>query len=147
MIILSDQEMQALGKKIGVKLRGGEVFELIGDIGTGKTTLVKGIALGLKIDDDVQSPTFTIQRSYKARDDLVVNHYDFYRLEYAGIMAQEIEESLYDPKNILVIEWGESVKDVLPPERVIIKIDYLPETGREVTFQIPEKFAYLNEGL
>lgn len=147
MIILSDQEMQALGKKIGVKLRGGEVFELVGDIGTGKTTLVKGIALGLKIDDDVQSPTFTIQRSYKARDDLVVNHYDFYRLEYAGIMAQEIEESLYDPKNILVIEWGESVKDVLPPERVIIKIDYLPETGREVTFQIPEKFAYLNEGL
>jgi len=147
MKILSDQEMQELGAKIGRKMRGGEIFELIGDIGAGKTTLTKGIALGLEIDDDVQSPTFTIQRSYQARDNLIMNHYDFYRLEDSGIMSQEITESLNEQKNITIVEWGESVRNVLPLDRIIVRINYLPEIGREVILKIPEKFKYLRESL
>ncbi|MDR0956972.1 MAG: tRNA (adenosine(37)-N6)-threonylcarbamoyltransferase complex ATPase subunit type 1 TsaE [Candidatus Nomurabacteria bacterium] len=132
MKISSDQEMRELGEKIGKSLQGGEVFELIGDVGAGKTTFVKGLAMGLKITDDVQSPSFTINRSYEARDGLILNHYDFYRLENAGIMAQEIAESLSYPTTITVVEWGESVHDVLPENRIIIKISYLPESGRRV---------------
>ena len=125
--------MRCLGAEIGATLKGGEVFELIGDVGAGKTTFVKGLARGLKITDDVQSPSFTINRNYAGRDGLVLNHYDFYRLTDAGIMAMEIAESLTLPKNITVVEWGESVRDILPPERITrVKITYLPDEGREV---------------
>lgn len=135
--------MRAIGAKIGAKLRGGEVFELVGDVGTGKTTFVKGLAKGLDVNDDVQSPSFTINRNYRGRDGLLLNHYDFYRLADAGIMAMEIAESLLNPKNITVVEWGGSVRDVLPNSRIVVKITYLPETGREMLFQMPKKFEYL----
>lgn len=127
--------MQALGAQIGAALKGGEVFELIGDVGAGKTTFVKGLAQGLEITDDVQSPSFTINRSYQGRDGLTLSHYDFYRLADAGIMSLEIAESLSDPKNIVVVEWGESVRDVLPEKRTVVKITYLPETGRNVEIE------------
>ena len=143
MKVLSDLAMRKLGARIGGALKGGEVFELIGDVGAGKTTFVKGLAEGLEVTDDVQSPSFTIQRSYAARNNLNLNHYDFYRLNQAGIMVVEIAESLTDPKNITIVEWGESVRDVLPAERIVVNIDYLPETGREVTLKVVEKFNYI----
>ncbi len=132
MKVLSDEEMRKLGAKIGRELRGGEIFELIGDVGAGKTTFVKGLAHGLRITDDIQSPSFTINRNYTARDGLTLNHYDFYRLSDAGIMKMEIAESWTDPKNITVVEWGESIRDILPKERIVVKITYLPKEGREV---------------
>ena len=144
MLIKSDATMRAFGTKIGQSLRGGEIFELIGDVGAGKTTFVKGLAVGLEIDDDVQSPSFTINRRYDGRDGLTLSHYDFYRLNDAGIMSMEISESLNDPKIITVVEWGESVQDVLPADRIIVRIDYLPDEGRDVELQIPESFAYLD---
>lgn len=144
MLIKSDSEMRAFGTKIGRSLRGGEIFELIGDVGAGKTTFVKGLAVGLEIDDDVQSPSFTINRRYDGRDGLTLSHYDFYRLNDAGIMSMEISESLNDPKIITVVEWGKSVQDVLPADRIIVRIDYLPDEGRDVELQIPESFAYLD---
>jgi len=137
--------MRRLGATIGTKLRGGEVFELVGDVGAGKTTFVKGLAAGLKIDDDVQSPSFTISRIYRGRDDLTLSHYDFYRLADAGIMKMEIAESLADAQNITVVEWGESVRDVLPREKIVVQINYLPEEGREIMMEIPRKFAYLSD--
>ncbi|MCL2280332.1 tRNA (adenosine(37)-N6)-threonylcarbamoyltransferase complex ATPase subunit type 1 TsaE [Candidatus Saccharibacteria bacterium] len=137
MKVLSDKEMRDLGAKIGRTLQGGEIFELIGDVGAGKTTFVKGLAHGLGVTDDVQSPSFTINRNYQCRNRLTLNHYDFYRLHEAGIMTIEIAESLHDPKNITVVEWGESVRDVLPPERIVVKITYLPDEGREVEIKIP----------
>ena len=132
MKVLSDTAMQNLGAQIGAKLRGGEVLELIGDVGAGKTTLVKGLARGLAVDANVQSPSFTINRNYPARDGLILNHYDFYRLADAGIMKMEIAESLSQPQNITVVEWGESVRDVLPAARIVVKITYLADEGREV---------------
>ena len=132
MKVLSDEEMQKLGAEIGAELQGGEVFELVGDVGAGKTTFVKGLAQGLKIIDDIQSPSFTINRNYSARKGLILNHYDFYRLNDAGIMKMEIAESCANLTNITVVEWGESVSDVLPKERTVVKIAYLPDAGREV---------------
>jgi tRNA threonylcarbamoyladenosine biosynthesis protein TsaE len=143
--IISNEDMLALGQRIGEKLRGGEILELIGDIGAGKTTFAKGLAQGLGIVDDVQSPSFTISRVYAARDDLILSHYDFYRLADAGIMKLEIAESLREPKTITVVEWGESVRDVLPSEKITVNIKYLPETGREINLKIPEKFSYLRD--
>lgn len=124
--------MRDLAAQIGAKLKGGEVFELIGDIGVGKTTFTKGLAKGLEITDNVQSPSFTINRNYQGRDDLILSHYDFYRLADAGIMNMEIAESLHNSKNIVVVEWGETVRNILPAKRTVVKITYLPEEGREV---------------
>ncbi len=142
-IIPDDISMRTLGMKIGAALRGGETFELIGDVGAGKTTFVKGLAVGLEIDDDVQSPSFTINRRYKGRNGLMLNHYDFYRLNDAGIMGMEVAESLSDPSSVTVIEWGQSVNDVLPSDRIAITIHYLPDEGRRVEIQMPKSLGYL----
>src|ERR1044072_91110 len=92
------QQMISLGTRLGEVLRGGECIELVGDVGTGKTTLTKGIAKGLGVDDEVQSPSFTISRTYPARDELELHHYDFYRLSDPGIMRYELAESVDDSK-------------------------------------------------
>ena len=145
MRIMNDQEMRDLGAKISAALRGGEIIELIGDVGAGKTTFVKGLAQGLAVDDEVQSPSFTINRRYDCRDGLSLSHYDFYRLSDAGIMNMELAESLSDPRTVTVIEWGQSVKDVLPSRRVVIEIDYLASDGREVRISVPESADYLSD--
>jgi len=143
MKILTDKDMKKFSESFAKKLHGGEIIELVGDVGAGKTTFVKGLAKGLNIDDDVQSPSFTISRIYQARNDLTLSHYDFYRLADAGIMKMEIAESVADAKNITIVEWGESVREVLPDARIVMKINYLPETGREIAMEIPAEFAYL----
>jgi tRNA threonylcarbamoyladenosine biosynthesis protein TsaE len=136
----SAEELVKLGREYGAKLRGGEVIELVGDIGAGKTTFTRGIAEGLGVENVISSPSFVVMNSYSARDGLTLNHYDFYRLDDPGIMKSEIAESLNNPKNITVIEWGDSVQGVLPDNREIIKINYLPNSeGREVIYDSSTK--------
>lgn len=124
--------MKEFGRTIGAALRGGEVLELIGDVGTGKTTLTKGLAEGLAISEPVQSPTFTISRVYAARDGLHLHHYDFYRLGEAGIMAEDVNEVMHDPAAVTVIEWSGAVSDVLPADRLQISIQATDENERNV---------------
>lgn len=131
--VRSELETQALGEKLGQLLRGGETIELVGDVGAGKTTFVKGLGRGLKIDDDVQSPSFTLSRVYEARDGLRLAHYDFYRLADAGIMSDELAETVQDPGTITVIEWGGVVEGVLPRDRLTITFEAPTETDRRLT--------------
>lgn len=133
--IESDAHMQEFGVRLGGLLQGGEVIELVGDVGAGKTTLVKGLARGLAIDDTVQSPTFTINRVYTARDELELVHYDFYRLIDAGIMTLEVAERVNDPRSIVVVEWAEVVDTVLPDDRLTVHITSPTETTREITLR------------
>jgi tRNA threonylcarbamoyladenosine biosynthesis protein TsaE len=126
--------MQRFGEMVGARLVGGEVFELVGDVGAGKTTFVRGLAKGLGVSEQVQSPTFTISREYHCRDDLRLVHYDFYRLNEAGLMADELAESIGDKKSIVVIEWSGVASDQLPVGRIAIEILPVPgdESAREV---------------
>lgn len=128
--ILSEKTMLEFGHKLGNLLSGGETIELIGDVGAGKTTLVKGLARGLSVDDTVQSPSFTISRIYDGRGGLVLAHYDFYRLQDAGIMRRELAERLLDKRNVVVVEWSENVGDILPIDRLSIRIKLLDEKTR-----------------
>lgn len=140
----NEDDMKSFGRRLGEQLHGGEVLELVGDVGAGKTTLVKGIGQGLEIDEDVQSPSFTISRVYQARDGLELHHYDFYRLGDAGIMSYELEESVNDPKVITIIEWAQTVQDVLPVSRGQITISYTPEgEGRTLQVQLSDKLKHL----
>lgn len=131
--VTGEDEMKAFGVKLGVLFSGGEVVELIGDVGAGKTTLAKGIALGLAVDENVQSPSFTISRVYSGRDGLSLAHYDFYRLADAGIMADELSETLHDSSTVTILEWGGVVEGVLPLDRLTIQIESPTETSRRLS--------------
>lgn len=146
--IKSEAEMKALGARLGALLCGGEVIELVGDVGAGKTTLTKGIAQGLEITEDVQSPSFTISRVYDAREGLRLSHYDFYRLHDAGIMADELQETLSDPHGVTIIEWAELVSGVLPEDRITISITSPTESSRVIECSANgEKSAHIAEVL
>lgn len=143
-----EADMKAFGKKLGALLRGGEILELIGDVGAGKTTLTKGIAAGMGVDDDVQSPSFTISRVYDTPKGLSLAHYDFYRLQDAGIMAAELHETVHDPRAVTIIEWAEIVGGVLPADRVSIAITSPGETTRHIELKAGgEKSTQLLEKL
>ena len=125
--------MKQLGEAIGRSVSGGEVLELVGDIGAGKTTLTKGIARALGINEPVQSPTFTISRVYDSPKGLRLAHYDFYRLSEAGIMGDEIREAM-DDNSVVVVEWAGAVDDDLPKDRLVVKITTISEEERLVEF-------------
>jgi tRNA threonylcarbamoyladenosine biosynthesis protein TsaE len=131
----SETEMKAYGKRLGVFLQGGEIIELIGDVGAGKTTLTKGVAEGMGVDEDVQSPSFTISRVYDTPKGLRLAHYDFYRLHDAGIMAAELHEMLHDTLNVTIIEWAEIVTGVLPADRLTVTITSPSEASRVMTIE------------
>jgi tRNA threonylcarbamoyladenosine biosynthesis protein TsaE len=146
--VRSEAEMKALGSKIGALLNGGEIIELIGDVGAGKTTLAKGIASGLGVDEDVQSPSFTISRVYETANNVQLAHYDFYRLQDAGIMAAELHETVSDPHSVTLIEWAEIVGGVLPADRLSITISSPSETSRDVSLKAGgEKSEQILKGL
>ncbi|MCY1377107.1 tRNA threonylcarbamoyladenosine biosynthesis protein TsaE [compost metagenome] len=104
----------------------------MGDVGAGKTTLTKGIASGMKVEEDVQSPSFTISRVYEADRGLELAHYDFYRLHDAGIMANELHETLHNPRSVTIIEWADIIKGILPKDHLRIQLTSPTEATRRV---------------
>lgn len=146
--IANEAAMKLLGETIGSLVRGGECIELIGDVGSGKTTITKGIASGLGISETVQSPTFTINRTYESPNGIRLSHYDFYRLQDPGIMANELEETLQDSNAVVVIEWGEIVQSVVPNDRLQIVFSSPTESVRELAIiGTGEKAARLMKGV
>lgn len=129
---MSSEAMREFGVRLGRVLKGGDVVELVGDVGVGKTTLTKGIAAGMGIHADVQSPTFTISRVYEAHNGLALAHYDFYRLVDAGIMGAELYESVHDAHMVTVLEWASIVAGVLPTDTLVIRLEPVTETSRMV---------------
>jgi tRNA threonylcarbamoyladenosine biosynthesis protein TsaE len=131
MLIHSESEMLEYGQKLGEKLKAPVVLELLGDVGAGKTTLTRGIARGLGVSGAVTSPSFTLSKEYSGKNCRLV-HYDFYRLADPGIMSEDLAEAIADPKTVTIIEWGQSIQDVLPKKRKTIEIKYIDENTREV---------------
>ncbi len=142
----SAEQTEQIAEQIGKRLRGGEVIELISDLGGGKTTFVRGLARGIGSPDHVSSPTFKISNVYKA-DRLELDHFDFYRLNEAGVVADELAEIIGQPNVVAVIEWGEIVHDILPEERITITFKLGGETARKLTISSPDKISYLLEGI
>ncbi len=128
--------------QIGHKLRGGEVIELLSDLGGGKTAFVRGLAKGMGSKDTVRSPSFTLGNQYAAGK-LTLHHFDFYRLHEPGIMERELAEILEDPQAVAVIEWGGITEAVLPRDRLTIQIKPTSETSRQFNFSCPNNLSYL----
>ena len=139
MTITSEQQMINLGKKIAADLRGGDVVLLYGDLGAGKTTLTKGIALGLGIESNIVSPTFTLLQVYKVHKVRKVKslvHIDTYRLEYEKQLLEiGAQDYIGDPETICVIEWPEKVKKLIDGKKIVkIKIEHA-KNGRKVVVE------------
>lgn len=141
-------DTKSLAAALGASLKGGEVLAFHSDLGGGKTTFVKGLAVGMGVTGVVQSPTFTLSQIHPGHNGLELHHYDFYRLSDAGVMAAELAESLAQPGTIVAVEWGDIVHDVLPADctQVTLKVSEADES-RTVTIAIPQKFGYITEAL
>ena len=116
------------------------------DLGGGKTTFVRGLARGMGSADRVGSPSFTISKVYKAGA-LELHHFDFYRLPDAGIMQHELHDLLGDPHTIIVIEWADVVKHVLPAEHMTVRISVSGEVSRRLSFEYPKSYTPIMEAL
>ena len=121
------------GERLAYTLQGGDVLALTGDLGTGKTLITRGIALGLGITaEQVTSPTFTLIQTYEGR--LPVIHVDLYRLENPSAILQLGLEDYFTAKNIVIIEWADRFIQALPPDYLEIHLEHGDiETTRSMT--------------
>ncbi|MEJ2348074.1 MAG: tRNA (adenosine(37)-N6)-threonylcarbamoyltransferase complex ATPase subunit type 1 TsaE [Patescibacteria group bacterium] len=130
----SAQETKDLGRKIAADLKGGETLALIGDLGSGKTTFVQGITEGLGIKGRTISPTFILMRRYTAPK-FDFYHIDLYRLEdnlEEEVKNLGLEDVWGDENNVVVIEWAEKIKDILPGGAISIKFKNLGGDKRKI---------------
>ena len=128
----SPHETEALGEAWGGALAAGTVLGLTGDLGSGKTQLVRGLARGLGITARVHSPTFALVHEYPGGR-LALAHLDLYRLAtLEQIVGAGLEEYLA-PRGVTVIEWAERVADVLPADHLWITFRYLDDAKRRLT--------------
>ena len=127
------EQQETFGESIALHLLPGTVVYLEGDLGAGKTTLVRGILRGLGYTGTVRSPTYTLMESYDTNN-CVVHHFDLYRLgdpeelEYLGI------RDVCDDQSILLIEWPDKGRGFLPAVDLQINISHLP-SSREISFE------------
>lgn len=135
------KETQKLGKDFAKSLEGGDVVALYGDLGSGKTTFVQGLASGLGIKNRIISPTFIIVRNYRImnHESRIMNfyHIDLYRPENErDIESLGIDEIIGDKNNIVVIEWAEKLKSQMPAKRIDIHFSYEDESKRKINFSL-----------
>jgi len=146
--IISDSDLQTedIAKAIASRLVGGEILELVADLGGGKTTFVRGLARGVGSKDHVSSPSFTLSNQYQGNK-LELIHFDFYRLDKAGEMEKSLVEFFGRSDVVVVIEWADIIKQVLPDKRLTINFSVISENARKLSFTYPKSLAYLTEGL
>jgi tRNA threonylcarbamoyladenosine biosynthesis protein TsaE len=125
----SPEETEAVGAEIAALLAPGDVVTVSGELGTGKTTLVRGACRALGVEDPITSPTFTIGHRYHGRVD--VSHLDLYR--FAGVSAAEWGDlEPYFDGAICFVEWPEAGKGVLPPPRFAVALEHAGEDHRRI---------------
>lgn len=125
----SAEETEALAGRVAARLRVGDVVTVSGDLGTGKTTFVRGACRALGIDTPVTSPTFTIGHRYPGRAD--VSHLDLYR--FSGLSPAEWGDlEPYFENAIVFVEWPEAGLDALPPPRVAVRMAHGGGDRREI---------------
>jgi len=118
----NEMETFALGKKIASLLKTGDILAITGDLGTGKTVLVKGVAAGLSIDGHITSPTFTLVQSYEGPE-AALHHFDVYRISDENELFEiGFDEYLYSG-DICVIEWADLIRNLIPEKAVRIHLE------------------------
>ena len=126
----SPDDTRKFGEGFGRRLQNGACVSLVGSLGAGKTVAISGICRGLGVDEAVVSPTFILYEEFRGR--LRVIHVDLYRLEHES----EIEElGLFDVMGgpvVVLVEWGDRSETVFEQSGIVIKIEYLTPTERNI---------------
>lgn len=135
-ITASSEETQKLAAEFVKDLKLPQVIALYGDLGSGKTTFVQGLGIGLKIGRRILSPTFVLQRIYQYDSTKELHHLDLYRLNSASETTSLGLDELFAEKNVIVvIEWPEKIATLLPSNTIKIRFEYLDETRRRLVFE------------
>ncbi|HUC95978.1 MAG TPA: tRNA (adenosine(37)-N6)-threonylcarbamoyltransferase complex ATPase subunit type 1 TsaE [Candidatus Saccharimonadia bacterium] len=142
-ILDSSEDTIAFASRIGSKLKGGELIELVGDLGSGKTTFVTGLVMGAGSNSKVTSPSFVVNKIYRTPK-FDIQHFDFYRLNSPGLIEYEIADILRDNRVVTIIEWADIVHDILPENRLKIELSFLPsDSERKITLHFQNQSKYL----
>ena len=123
----SEAESFQLARRLGEKAKKGEIYCLEGELGTGKTVFAKGFAKGLKIDEIVDSPTFTIVKEYRGREKLY--HFDVYRIEDIEELQEIGFSEMISGDAICLIEWASQIEEEIPENAKWITIEKDLEKG------------------
>lgn len=126
----SPSETKKLGKEFARKVRHGGIIALQGELGSGKTTFTQGLLKGLKVKGPYTSPTFVIMKKYKSN----IYHFDAHRVKDKDILNLGWEEIIFNPENIIIIEWADRIKKIIPKGAVWIKFEWAGENERKLTF-------------
>lgn len=129
----SAEETIELGKKIGKCLKKGDVIAMQGTLAAGKTTITKGIAQALEIEDTITSPTFCLISEYEGK--LPLYHMDVYRLDSEEDFANLGTEDMIYGDGISIIEWSEKVMNELPKKTIILKIQPQEDGSRIISIE------------
>ena len=116
----SPEETIELGKKIGLRLQRGDVIAMQGTLAAGKTTITKGIALSLGVEDTITSPTFCLISEYQGK--MPLYHMDVYRLDGAEDLAGLGTDDMIYGEGVSIIEWSEKIMSELPAKTILLKI-------------------------
>lgn len=136
------EETSRIGEKLGKQLKMGNIICLSGDLGAGKTAFTKGVAKGLGVEDYVTSPTYTIINEYEGI--LPLYHFDVYRLNDVEEMYELGYEEYFFGDGVVVLEWADIVKEIIPKERLWITIlNTKGDNTREIIME-PTGEAYDN---
>lgn len=129
----SPEQTRRIGMRLGGALKKGDVLCLQGELGAGKTTFVQGIAQGWGSLDSVSSPTFIIVNVYRRTDGAQLFHLDTYRLE-SQPEAEELDIDSMLSEGVLIVEWPERLGNLIPEERLWIKLDHILDEQRLMLF-------------
>ena len=136
MLTRSAEETIEYGLKFAKTLKGGEIIGLVGDLGGGKTTFVKGLAEGLKVAETINSPTFVILKVYPGKiSDKKIEfiHVDAYRAEsIEDIKSVGIEDYFDRDDVVVVVEWAEKIREILPKKTKYIHFEHISQDSRRI---------------
>jgi tRNA threonylcarbamoyladenosine biosynthesis protein TsaE len=143
-ITTSEKQTYNFAKNFAKKLKGGKVIGLVGELGAGKTIFAKGLAAGLGIKKNITSPTFVLMKVYKIQKNKITNyklpitslvHIDAYRIKSSlDITAIGAQEYFNRPDTVVVIEWADRIKKILPKKTRLIKFKTIKSNERKIIF-------------
>ncbi len=132
-VLTDEQQTFELGTIVGAQASPGEIWNLSGDLGTGKTVFVQGFAKGLGFSGKVTSPTFALQNIYPCPT-IILYHFDWYRL----LTSDEVEAlgwmEWIEKKGVILVEWGNKFKNLFPQRTLSVEFEMVSENQRRLTF-------------
>lgn len=128
------KETERTGYKLAHELKSGDVVALFGELGSGKTTLIRGVCKGLDVEADITSPTFTLIHEYSGR--CPIYHFDFYRIENSQEIWQLGCNDYFYGDGICLIEWADRIPDLLPGNRIEVYLKNRFEEGLQHSREI-----------